>query len=59
MGTWEENKEARVAAPQGEENTVVNKVCNEEVGSLRALKVTVYFWQKENTACSSYAPLPS
>lgn len=43
MGTWEENKEARGAAPQGEENTVVNKVCNEEVGSLRALKVTVYF----------------
>lgn len=43
MGTWEENKEARVAAPQDKENTEVNKVCNEGVGSLRALKVTVYF----------------
>lgn len=36
----EENKEARMAAPQGEENTVVTKVCSVWVRSPRALKVT-------------------
>lgn len=64
MGAWEENKEARVAAPQGEENTVVTKVCSVGVRSPRILKghskkSRFYFWQKENAAGPSYVPLPS